>query len=208
MAESGPPCRLYLPLPAIASPKLDERLAQAGIYAGSLLLGGGDSIDENWATQQIDLAHERNLACLIEGDAALARKIGADGVHIDADVSAYLAARELLGKEASIGVACGLNRHKAMQLAEIGADYVAFGEDSTGGGIDAVDQCAELIAWWAEIFVVPCVAWNVDSIEDAARFAKLGADFVAPSREIWRTDDALARIAEMDRAIAGGRKAA
>jgi thiamine-phosphate pyrophosphorylase len=207
MAESGPPCRLYLQLPAIASPKLDERFAQAGIYAGSLLLCGGDSIDEIWARQQLDLAHGRNLACLIEGDAALARKLGADGVHVDADEAAYRAARELLGKEASIGVACGLSRHKAMHLAEIGADYVAFGEDSVGG-IDAVDQCAELIAWWAEIFVVPCVAWNVGSVEDAARFAKLGADFVTPSREIWRADDALARIAEMDRAIGGGRKAA
>src|SRR5688572_29024125 len=94
MAGSGPPCRLYLQLPASSSPKLDEQVAQAGIYAGSLLLCVGESIEENLARRQLDLAHERNLACLIEADAALAHKLGADGVHIDADEAAYRHARE------------------------------------------------------------------------------------------------------------------
>ena len=67
----------------------------------------------------------------------------------------------------------------------MGADYVAFGPEAEST-IDAIDQYADLIAWWSEIFVVPCVAWNVDSAEQAARFAALGADFVAPSSRIWR----------------------
>jgi thiamine-phosphate pyrophosphorylase len=191
----------------MASPNLHQRFAQAGIYAGSVLLSGGEQpIEESQAVDLLGVAHERDLACLVEGGAALAHRIGADGVHIDAEESAYREARALLGKEASIGVACGLSRHKAMHLAELGADYVAFGE-SNARTIDGIDQCSDLIAWWAEIFVVPCVAWNIESAEEAARFARLGADFIAPSKEIWRANDAVERIAEMDRAI-GGRRAA
>jgi thiamine-phosphate pyrophosphorylase len=89
----------------------------------------------------------------------------------------------------------------------MGADYVAFGPEA-GSDIDAIDQCAELIAWWSEIFVVPCVAWNVDSAAEAARLAALGADFVAPSRKIWRADGAPRLIAEIDSAVRQARRAA
>jgi thiamine-phosphate pyrophosphorylase len=92
-----------------------------------------------------------------------------------------------------------------MQLAELGADYVAFGPDST---IDEIDQHAELISWWSEIFVVPCIAWNVDNAEQAAKLATLGADFVAPSAGLWQADDAQKRIAEIDSALRQARRAA
>ncbi|MGH6865879.1 MAG: hypothetical protein ACREDO_06885, partial [Methyloceanibacter sp.] len=64
------------------------------------------------------------------------------------------------------------------------------------------------IRWWAEIFVVPCVAWNVDNPEDAAYLAKAGADYIAPSRKIWLADDATAVIAAIDNAIGRMRRAA
>jgi thiamine-phosphate pyrophosphorylase len=94
-----------------------------------------------------------------------------------------------------------------MLLAELGADYVVFGPTSPSV-IDGIDQCAELIGWWAEIFVVPCVAFNIDGTDAALRLATLGADFIAPSRLIWQDDDAVNRIAEIGRAISGVRRAA
>ena len=71
-----------------------------------------------------------------------------------------------------------------------------------------IDQCAELIAWWAEIFVVPCVVFNIDNADEAEQFASLGADFIAPSRLIWREDDAVSRIAAIGAAISRVRRAA
>jgi len=47
-----------------------------------------------------------------------------------------------------------------------------------------------------------------DLAEQAAKFAALGADFVAPSARIWRGDDALRRIAEIDNAVRHVRRAA
>jgi thiamine-phosphate pyrophosphorylase len=189
MAEFKNRCRLYFQFPAQPSAKLEAQLAQAITSADAacvLLCGEGEPVDEIHARHLVDFVQGRGLACLVETDAGLAARLGADGVHIDADPRIYAEARKRLGETASIGAACGFSRHDAMLLAELGADYIAFGPKAAQGSIDAIDQPADLIAWWSEIFVVPCVAWNVDSAEEAARFAALGADFIAPSSRIWR----------------------
>lgn len=209
MAEPKHRCRLYFQVPATAPATLSAQLAQAmaGTDAACVLLCREESaFDETHASSVIDLVQARGLACLVERDAVLAEHLGADGVHIPADAAVYAESRKLLGDSASIGAGCGMNRHDAMRLAELGADYVAFG--GPDGTIDAIDQYADLIAWWSEIFVVPCVAWNVNNAAHAARLASLGADFVAPSKSIWRADDALKLIAEIDSAVRQSRRAA
>jgi thiamine-phosphate pyrophosphorylase len=210
MAEVKPRCRLYLQFPAQLSAKLDAQLAEAlaSADAACVLLSRDEAkVDETEVGRLIDLVQCRGVACLIEDDAELAERLGADGVHLDvADPDAYTEARSLLGASASMGAGCGLGRHDAMRLAEMGADYVAFGASETS--IDAIDQVADLIAWWAEIFVVPCVAWNIDRIGDAERLASLGADFVAPSTHIWKDASAPRVITEMASAISHVRRAA
>ncbi len=133
--------------------------------------------------------------------------MGADGVHIEADPTLYAEARRRLGADANIGAACGLSRHDAMVLAEMGADYVAFGAEGASD-IDAVDERDALIAWWSEILVVPCIAWNIANPEEAARSAALGADFVAPALNLWDSDDGVRLIGEIDRAVRQSRRAA
>jgi thiamine-phosphate pyrophosphorylase len=123
------------------------------------------------------------IATLISADAALARLVKADGVHLPASknaASGYREAREILGGRAIVGVDVGRTRHDAMTLGEAGADYIAFGipahvEDRE----TARTRRRELIAWWAEIFEVPCVAFDVDTADDAHDLAASGADFVA-----------------------------
>ena len=210
MAELKHRCSLYFQFPAQPSATLEAQLAQALATTDAacvLLCGDGAPIDEDHAGRLIDLVQASGLACLVENDAALAERLGADGLHLDANAETYTAARKLLGESANLGVLCGLERHDAMQMAELGADYVAFGPKAESI-IDAIDQYADLIAWWAEIFVVPCVAWNVETAEQAAKFAALGADFVAPSARIWHGDDALRRITEIDNAVRHVRRAA
>jgi thiamine-phosphate pyrophosphorylase len=210
MAEVKPRCRLYLQLPAQPSAKLEAQLAQAlaSADAACVLLCRDDApTDESHAGRLLDLIQGRGVACLIEADARLAERLGTDGLHIAADDEAYRKARDLLGESASIGAGCGQSRHDAMRLAELGVDYIAFGP-AAASDIGGIDQYAELMAWWSEIFVVPCVAWNVDSPEDAARLAALGADFVAPSNRIWRDDSVVSLIAAIDSAIRHVRRAA
>jgi len=210
MADVKPRCRLYLQLPGQPAAKLEAQLTQALAKADVACVLLGDDLgasDEHRVSRLIDLVQATGAACLIENDVELAERLGADGVHLGADLEAYRTARALLGPEASIGIGCGLTRHEAMLLAELGADYVGFGPASPSD-IDGIDQCAELIAWWAEIFVIPCVAFNIDATDAALKLAELGADFIAPSRLIWQEDDAVNRIAEIGRAISGVRRAA
>jgi thiamine-phosphate pyrophosphorylase len=209
MAEVKHRCRLYCQYPAQSSAKQQAQLARVidDTDAACVLLCLDDqTADHNHVERLIETVQARGLACLIDKDAALAERLGADGVHIAADPAIYAEARQRLGESASIGVTCGLSRHDAMRLAELGADYVAFGTESRT--IDTIDEVAELIAWWSEIFVVPCVAWNVDSASDAAKLAALGADFIAPSRALWRDEDVHRRIGEIDGAILRARRAA
>ena len=210
MADVKPRCRLYLQLPGAPTAKLEAQLGQALAKAdvACVLLGrDAHAIDEDHAGRLIDVVQSAGAACLIDADAELAERLGADGVHLEADADSYRAARVLLGESASIGVSCGLKRHEAMLLTELGADYVGFGPQSPSD-IDGIDSCAELIAWWAEIFVVPCVAFNIDGTDAARELATLGADFVAPSKLIWQDDGAVNRIAAIDLAISQARRAA
>lgn len=203
MADAKARCRLYLQAPAPLTAKLEAQLSQALAHASVacvLLCDGGQPMDKTLADRLIDLIQGAGAACLIENDIALAEHLGADGVHIAADADLYRQARDLLGESANIGVGCGLDRHDAMRLAEMGANYVAFGPDQAGA-TGEFDQCAELIAWWSEIFVVPCVAWNFDMPKQAARFASLGADFVAPATTIWQDDPAASNIGKIDDAL-------
>jgi thiamine-phosphate pyrophosphorylase len=75
---------------------------------------------------------------------------------------------------------CGAlrTRHDAMLAGEAGADYVMFGEPSQTGSRPAFDAVAERVAWWAELFEVPCVGF-ANSLEEVGRLAVAGADFVA-----------------------------
>ncbi len=210
MAEAAPACRLYLTLPANASPAVERSLAEVielADVACLLLCQDGTEADPALDLRLRELTLARDVAFLVENDAARARRIGADGVHLPADAALYGQAREHLGQRAIIGVGCNESRHDAMLLAELGADYVAFVPAAAASGREREDR-AELIAWWSEIFVVPCVAWNVETPEEAVNLARLGADFVALAPSIWQADDASARIAKIGAGLREARSAA
>ena len=209
MAEAAPPCRLYLTLPATPSPAIERSLAEiieAADVACVLLCQDAAEADPalDLRLRELTLAHD--VALLVENDAARAKRIGADGVHLPADAALYGQTREHLGQRAIIGVGCKESRHGAMLLAELGADYVAFGPTAAASNRE-IEERAGLIAWWSEIFVVPCVAWNVETPEEAANLARLGADFVAPALSIWQPEDAAARIAKIGTCLREARSA-
>jgi thiamine-phosphate pyrophosphorylase len=209
MAEIKPHCRLYLQFPMHPSAQSVSRLthAIASTDTASVLLCSDSPQANDDPASLLALVQGSGLACLVANDAMFAARLGADGVHLAADTTLYGEARKTLGTDASIGVFCGFSRDDAMRLAEAGADYVAFGpEDENDSG--AIDQRAELIDWWSEIFVVPCIAWNVGTAEEAARCAARGADFVAPPLGLWDDDESPRLIAEIDRAIRASRRTA
>ncbi len=174
---------LYIVVGAGIAPAAVETLLTSAPVAALLVTSDSAPLDAAHAKPLVDLAQARGIAALIEADAALARTLRADGVHLPWSkdiVARYGAAREILGGRFIVGADAGRLRDDAMTLGETGADYVAFGipahvEDRESARARQLD----LVACWAEIFEPPCVAFDVESVEDAARLAAAGADFVA-----------------------------
>jgi thiamine-phosphate pyrophosphorylase len=176
-----------------------ERLA-AALAAGdiaSVVVAGADGTDIPAADIQALLkqAQAAGAAALVRDDARLARTLKADGVHLSVDggseakggAKGYGEAREIVGRGLIVGVDAGRSRHDAMVSGEAGADYVAFGiPDRVGDREKAHLRRCELVAWWAEVFEVPVVAFDVFDAAEAAALAPAGADFIAmtlPARQ-------------------------
>jgi thiamine-phosphate pyrophosphorylase len=182
---AGTGCQLYAVVEAgeAASERLAAALGAAEIASVLIAAAAGRPLEAGVAKPLVELAKRHGAAALMAGDAQLARSLGADGVHLGgvADlVGAYREARGVLGADGVIGTDPGISRHDAMTLAEAGADYLAFGAPVQLKDRDkAKARRDDLVAWWGEIFQVPCVAFDVETAEEAQALARAGADFVA-----------------------------
>jgi len=74
-----------------------------------------------------DLCTRYNALFIIDDRLALAKKIGADGLHVGEDDVSFEEARAVLGEEKIIGVSCYGDIQRAKKYEALGADYVAFG---------------------------------------------------------------------------------
>jgi thiamine-phosphate pyrophosphorylase len=135
---------------------------------------------------------------------ALAKRIGADGVHLgqsDGDVGE---ARALLGPSAQIGKTCHDSRHLAMEAGEAGADYVAFGAfyPTTTKPSDYRPD-PSILAWWSTLFEIPCVAIGGITPANAKPLVEAGADFLAVCQAVWGKEDPAAAVAAFEDALSG-----
>ena len=206
-----PGCGLYVVVEAGAG--AEERLAAAlaavGPAAVLLAPGPGQRLSAAEAKPLVERAKGANVTVLVLDDVELARAVGADGVHLparDEPQPSYKAAREALGKDGVVGVDAGISRHAAMVLAEAGADYVGFGaparlKDRDKGRL----RRREMVSWWAPIFEVPCVAFDVETRDEAGELAAAGADFVAVTLPAGLSADAARELlGEIARGAKGG----
>jgi thiamine-phosphate pyrophosphorylase len=134
--------------------------------------------------QAICAAHD--VAFIVNDDVALAKRLKADGVHLGQGDGDVRQAREILGSDAQIGVTCHNSRHLAMEAAEAGADYVAFGAFYPSS-TKQVEHVAELdtLQKWSRVTEIPCVAIGGIAPDNAKPLIDAGADFLAVSSAVW-----------------------
>ena len=184
-------CRLYL----ISPPRLS-----AANFLGPLkeALKGGDvasfqlrlkHVSDDEIRRAVDLLRPviqaHGAAFILNDRPDLAAELGCDGVHVGQEDASYGDARAAL-PDGVIGVTCHDSRHLAMEAAEAGADYIAFGaffptktkEPKTAADID-------LLRWWSEVMVVPSVAIGGITVANAPALIEAGADFLAVSAGVW-----------------------
>ena len=189
-------CRLYLITPPKFEPRaFAEELKRAldGGDVASLQLRMKDASDNEIlraAEIVMPIAQDRDVAFIVNDRPDLAHMLRADGAHIGQEDTPYDEAREIVGKNAIVGVTCHNSRDLAFAAGEAGADYVAFGAFfPTATKIPKATADLELLQWWAETMTVPVVAIGGITVENAKPLVEAGADFLAVSAGVWGHKD-------------------
>ena len=192
------PCQLYLISPLDVGGDFPDRLARAldagPVAAFQFRVKGIDQHQAaELATPLQRICADRDVAFIVNDSVALAKRLGADGVHLGQGDGDSREAREVLGPAAQIGVTCHDSRHLAMEAGEAGADYVAFGSfyPTTTKEVRHHPQPV-ILSWWAALFEMPCVAIGGITPANAPPLVAAGADFLAVSGAVWSGDEAAA----------------
>ena len=202
------PTRIYLISPLEVGGDFPDRLARAldaaEVAAFQFRVKG---MDEHQAArlaeplQQVCAARE--VAFIVNDSIALAKRLGADGVHLGQSDGEVAEARQRLGREAQIGVTCHNSRHLAMEAGEAGADYVAFGAFFPTSTKQAEHVATpDILEWWQALMEIPCVAIGGITAQNCAPLVQAGADFLAVSGGVWTGDEA-ANVKALAEAIRG-----
>ncbi|MDF1768046.1 thiamine phosphate synthase [Maricaulis sp.] len=187
--------QLYL----ITPPRIDEGFLaslEAALDAGPVsalqirLKDHDEAAIRRLAPPLIKAAQARGVAVILNDSPELADALGCDGVHIGQSDGRVKDARAIMGKGRTVGVTCHDSRHFAMVAGEAGADYVAFGAFfPTRTKVTEHVATPDILAWWVEIFELPCVAIGGITAENAAPLVEAGADFLAVSSAVWSHPD-------------------
>jgi thiamine-phosphate pyrophosphorylase len=195
-AAPRPTPRLYLTTPALVDPSAFSRHLSAALDAGdvaAVLLRFAEADERsliNYAKKLAAPTQDKGAALLLDGHVELVARAGADGAHLSGSAT-FTAAVGQLKPERIAGAGGLVTRHDAMLVAEQGADYVMFGEPNVEGQRPALSAIEERIAWWAEVFEIPCVGYAA-SLDDIAPIVAAGADFIALGDFLWRETDTIA----------------
>ena len=191
------PCRLYLITPTVFDTAgfvdtLDGVLDAGDVACLRLEHDGDDDAIKRAADVLVPVCRAHDVALLLIDRPHLIAATGADGVHM---TQALDGVRDALPEGTILGAGCGLSRHDALVAGDLEADYVSFGPAGAEAG--------EIISWWNQMVVLPCVAEGVASLDDAAAMAEAGADFLALSEAVWdHPDGPAAAVTAFDAAIA------
>lgn len=196
--DRRPPCQLYVVSPLDVSGGFPDRLARA-LDAGPVAAFQFrvKDLDQHSAARLAEplqrICADREVAFIVNDSVSLAKRLGADGVHLGQDDGDAREARGVLGPEVQIGVTCHDSRHLAMEAGEAGADYVAFGAfyPTTTKAVQHRPEPV-ILSWWSALFELPSVAIGGITPGNAAPLVAAGADFIAASHAIWGGDEAAA----------------
>jgi thiamine-phosphate pyrophosphorylase len=210
MKAAAADCRLYLVTPPALDPlRFRDALTQA-LDAGDVacvqlrLKEAADDEIKRACDILRPIAQQRGAAFLLNDRPDLAAQAGCDGVHVGQQDASYDEARRLLGADRIVGVTCHDSRHLAIDAAEAGADYVAFGAFfPTTTKPSRYRPSLELLAWWGEIMTVPSVAIGGITPQNCAPLVTAGADFLAAVSAVWdHPEGPGAAVRDFNRAIA------
>jgi len=198
------PCQLYLISPQDVGggfpDQLRAALAGGPVAAFQLRVKDVEAHELALLAEPLQrICADADVAFIVNDSVSLARRLGADGVHLGQSDGDAREARAVLGPSVQIGVTCHDSRHLAMDAGEKGADYVAFGAFyPTTTKPSHYRPPPELLSWWASLFEVPCVAIGGITPANAAPLVAAGADFIAVCQAVWGSGDPAGEVAKFE----------
>lgn len=202
------PCRLYLISPQDVGGSFPDRLRSvAGDEAVAAFQLRVKNVEEHELARLAEplrrICSDAGVAFIVNDSMQLAKRLGADGVHLGQQDGDVREARALLGPQAQIGVTCHDSRHLAMGAGEAGADYVAFGAfHPTTTKPSPYRPDPAILSWWSSLFEIPCVAIGGITPSNARPLVEAGADFLAVCQAVWSVDDPTKVVADFSSLLA------
>lgn len=189
--QQRPAPRLYLVVDGHGEP--DDTTVLAALAAGDVACllhsSAGPALSKS--------VQEQGVALLRAPDVSLK---GADGIHVDGGLAGFHEKAD--GRSPGIlGIGGISTRHDGMIAAETAVDYVAFGRLCEAEAPLPLETRLDLVEWWQDMMILPCVASAV-TLDEVAALSKAGADFVALSRAVWAADDAALAVRGANDALA------
>ncbi|WP_425352376.1 thiamine phosphate synthase [Allosphingosinicella vermicomposti] len=190
-ARGRPDCQLYLISPLDVGGDFPDRLRAAleggPVAAFQFRVKGADQHEAAKLAEPLQrICAKHEVAFIVNDDMGLAKRLGADGVHLGQGDGDPREARALLGPNAQIGVTCHDSRHLAMEAGEAGADYVAFGAFFPTITKDTQHRPEpSILGWWSTLFEIPCVAIGGITPDNGRVLVEAGADFLAVCGAVW-----------------------
>lgn len=137
-----------------------------------------------------ELTREFAVPLIVNDDAALARQVAADGVHLGGADGSVADARALLGSGRLIGVSCYNRLASAHEAVRLGADYVAFGSFfASTVKPDAVAATPDLLRQARHELAVSLVAIGGIDAQNGAQLLEAGANALAVISAVFAASD-------------------
>jgi len=143
----------------------------------------------------LGLCNQYQAQLIINDDIALAKDIGAHGVHLGQDDLSPVAARIILGNQAIIGVTC----HDSLELADKAikdsANYIAFGRffpsstkpDARPAPLSLISEAR------AQFGKTPIVVIGGITLDNGKQLLAAGADMLAVCHSLFAANDIAAQ---------------
>lgn len=137
------------------------------------------------------LCHQHQAQLIINDDVALAKEVGADGVHLGQGDTNPVAARIILGNRAIIGVSCHDSLELAQQAIKDSANYIAFGRffpsstkpDARPAPISLIKEARK------EFSNIPIVVIGGITLNNGKQLLDAGANMLAVCHSLFAADD-------------------
>lgn len=201
--SQGASCQIYLISPAqfeleAFTPRLESALKTRKVAVFQLRMKPASDIEvEEAARVLMEICHKHDVMFILNDHPHIAKRIGADGVHLGDEDMSVANARELLGSDVTIGASCYGSMDRAMMTGQEGADYVAFGafyETKTKEPKGRPEP--EILTRWIEQATLPCVAIGGITDKNCEPLVKAGADFIAIVSYVWEHPEGEAKAVE------------